>query len=586
MDTVTRYLTRLGRSRNSSPSSTSHNIYEALPYEEYEDIALWPITNSVADQGCSGIHAITPGGIRTTEQSLPVYRFLKPNGDAKSKYRLLGFTVTIPKAEILIVAFQFLLPSFLRRIYGRHPLQNFKDLSPPMQSTMYLNGVRGFAAFFVYLQHYAVSYYPYMDNGYLSSATETRFLQMPLVRIIYSGRFMVSIFFVLSGFVLSYKPLKLLRKNDPSFLDCLASSGFRRTPRLFLPCIAPMFAASICIYNNWYGVPGSNATDPNFKPAYQSFLGQAMEEWRWFAGLVNPFTWVPYQPLHAPQLWTLPMEFRGSMIVFLTLLCLSKAKVSLRISVLVGFAYYCLDTGHWDTFLFVSGILFAEARLIKKETHFSLESLLQLINIPAKRAPKLTRAISSAFWLLMFLFGLFLGSWPVFYAAITPGFQTLSSLTPLQYNTPDLQGFFWNSIGAIMVMLAFENLPLLQRPFATAFARYLGDISFAFYIVHWTVIWSIGRYITNEAIAWYGNYHWGFATGALIVTPMTVWVADVHWRMFDETSVRVSRWLWIQCSASGPREYGPSPHARTSAAQTAQPRASLSPRAPAPVATV
>jgi hypothetical protein len=119
--------------------------------------------------------------------------------------------------------------------------------------------------------------------------------------------------------------------------------------------------------------------DPNFKPAYPSFLGQALQEWRWFAGLVFPFRWAPYQPPHTPQLWTLPVEFRGSMVVFLLLLCLSKAKAAIRLPFLTAFAYYCLDSVRWDTFLFVGSIIFAERSLIRNETSYQLEDLLLLL---------------------------------------------------------------------------------------------------------------------------------------------------------------------------------------------------------------
>lgn len=58
---------------------------------------------------------------------------------------------------------------------------------------------------------------------------------------------------------------------------------------------------------------------------------------------------------------------------------------------------------------------------------------------------------------------------------------TLNQLTPAKYGSSELRGYFWNSIGAILVMLVFENMPITETvryPFC------LGNISFSFYIVH------------------------------------------------------------------------------------------------------
>ena len=48
---------------------------------------------------------------------------------------------------------------------------------------------------------------------------------------------MVSIFYVVSGYALSYKPVKLMRnKSWKDLLHTLSSATFRRAIRLYLPC--------------------------------------------------------------------------------------------------------------------------------------------------------------------------------------------------------------------------------------------------------------------------------------------------------------------------------------------------------------
>jgi peptidoglycan/LPS O-acetylase OafA/YrhL len=67
---------------------------------------------------------------------------------------------------------------------------------------------------------------------------------VPILRIIHSGRFMVVIFFVISGYVLSYRGLQLAREGKTEkLLESLSSSVFRRWLRLHLPVTVSTFIA-------------------------------------------------------------------------------------------------------------------------------------------------------------------------------------------------------------------------------------------------------------------------------------------------------------------------------------------------------
>jgi peptidoglycan/LPS O-acetylase OafA/YrhL len=543
MGFLKKHLMNWGLFGDLSLAYSPSKVYEAIPLDEHEGSPTWRTRASSTGPGDAQTHGSSPDGTPIINLSLPTDRF-SIQGSPESHSRPSMYTAGILTTTMLMNALRFLRPSFL---YSSHGGGN-KPYK--IQPTTYLNGVRGFAALCVCFQHYLVKYNKFLDNGYLSGPDETRILQLPFIRLIFTGRFMVANFFILSGFVLSCKPLRLVRKRDPALLECLASSVFRRVPRLFLPLVATMVVTAFCTYAHWYNdEPEYRPLDPNRE--YPDLLGRLSEEFGNFEQLVNPFSWGNTHPRHTPHMWTLPMEFRGSMIVFLSILCLSKAKVAMRVLLLAGFACYCLQTTHWDTFLFVSGTLLAEFHLIQKDTGYSLADFLQLVNIHNKEATRFVTIMSPIFWSLVFLFGLYLGSWPCNNAAATPGLVTLDLLTPQHYNGEELHGYFWYSIAAVMIMMAFENFPALQRPFTTPLARYLGDISFSFYIIHWTFLWTVGRVITNETIALFGKY-WGFAFGAIIVIPMAICIADVYWRMFDVGSVTFAKWFWTKCSISEP----------------------------------
>lgn len=432
----------------------------------------------------------------------------------------------------------FLIPSFLARS---------KEASvTKITETSYLNGVRGLASFLVYFQHIATEYGDWIHWGYHARPEDNYFVQLPYVRLLYSGRFMVAIFFILSGYVLSYKPLQLSRKRDGGLLfDNLASAVFRRAPRLFLPVLPIMFlTAMFGIYYGCYG--NGRPSDGNCVLSQPSLWTQFIEMSKSFETMLNPFTWDEYYPLGVPQLWTLPMEFRGSMVVFMLVLCVGNVKAPVKIILLLSAAYGCFHYTRWDTWLFVCGIILAELRILRMNSPYTISTNPALLTT--------IKLLSSAFWASILALSLFIGSWPANAACSSPGFNHLCPYTPSQYSTPLLQQYFWISIAAIILLLSLENFEILQKPFTTPVANYFGDISFGLYIVHFPFLQTVGRYIIVKIIRCTGNSEFGyqqfppgFFLGGILVTPIVIWIADVHWRLFDVTSVKFARWLTLKC---------------------------------------
>ena len=88
--------------------------------------------------------------------------------------------------------------------------------APRIHPTSYLDGLRGLASFIVFAHHYTCEYvYPYVAYyGVSSEKVPSSPVQLPFIRVAFAGRPMVHIFFVISGFVLSKKPLELARSHN------------------------------------------------------------------------------------------------------------------------------------------------------------------------------------------------------------------------------------------------------------------------------------------------------------------------------------------------------------------------------------
>jgi hypothetical protein len=112
----------------------------------------------------------------------------------------------------------------------------------------YLDGLRGIAAFIVYIDHFSAPHFKGMLDSYGSTPSDTSILQLPIIRLLYNGGPMVCVFFVISGAVLSLKPLTLLNAQHwINVYQTLTSSVFRRFIRLYLPTTIVTFLVMVMV---------------------------------------------------------------------------------------------------------------------------------------------------------------------------------------------------------------------------------------------------------------------------------------------------------------------------------------------------
>ena len=137
---------------------------------------------------------------------------------------------------------RFLVPSFLSA-----------DHEPQIvRPTDFLDGLRGIACVIVFIWHGVNPMYPNAAVGFWSSnglKHDHYVTQLPIIRLFYTGTIMVLIFFVLSGFSITLKPLKLARQGATDLLcNNLVSATFRRAGRLYFPCVALLLLVLLQTY--------------------------------------------------------------------------------------------------------------------------------------------------------------------------------------------------------------------------------------------------------------------------------------------------------------------------------------------------
>ncbi len=462
----------------------------------------------------------------------------------------------------------FMVPSFLRRpSMSKHkgtpgPEPNAKHLA--------LDGVRGIASFSIFYLHFSDLFFvPRHNFGYGSSKLENKFYQLPFVHYFVSGNGNVTLFFVLSGLVLSKKPIRLIREQQHGKLaQGLASMVFRRAFRLFVPTTVVMFIAFVLLRMGAYE-PGrhnvetrhdlTTATDasppllPTFWAQLQDFINVCIvmtEAWGGGGG---------FMPSYNPHLWTIRAEYAGSMILAVVVMGIACLKTWARIVVLCTVLWSGLHAGFHGQAMFIAGILineFQEIVDIYKKNRFNSSSLTQRPGSPQstnnqtvsiqrilgpKQSHRYTAIAQRIALFLPFVLGWYLIGTPDARAEATPGFRTLIYFIP---SAGDLQ-----RIGAVMLILSVLNSPDAEWLYTRPFVVYLGKISYSLYCIHGLVKRVVIYAAIPRVFEFVGGNQTGFtfACGFILLgcvyAPLCFCIADMFWRGVDVPSVKIARWV-------------------------------------------
>lgn len=427
--------------------------------------------------------------------------------------------------------------------------------SEVLRKTAYLDGLRGFAAFIVYWQHHELWAHEPQENYIIESAFgfegKYRFASFPGVRLMFNGgHFAVACFFVISGYVLSVKPLSLIQAGEQAKLaDNLASQLFRRWLRLYIPLIVTTFLYML----TWHAFGGLwiNGADK------QSNMRDEM--WSWYAELKN-FSFIfnmggkPWFTYNF-HLWSIPVEMKGSIAIYTSLLALSRSTTKARLWCSAGLVFYFMYIcDGWYCSLFIMGMILAELDL--------LEAKKQLPRLFSRLSP-----YKNFIYYHFLVIAIYLGGVPSKTTDIKDlqqnrGWYYLSLLKPqaaFDYK------WFYLFFAATFLISATPRIPWLKRFFETHFCQYLGRVSYALYLVHGPVLWTLGDRIYT-AVGWPGanaagqleNIPWwvnrlplpktgplgleiGFLLPHIILLPVTFWCAEMVTRYVDEPAVKFAQ---------------------------------------------
>ncbi|MDY9925969.1 acyltransferase [Methanosarcina sp.] len=381
----------------------------------------------------------------------------------------------------------------------------------------YLDGLRGVAAVNVMIMHFFVALAPAMVYGselpsHFGGNIERFFSTTPL-GLIGAGNFSVCIFFVLSGYVLTQKYFKI--KDD----SIIISGALRRYIRLFIPVFAAVMLsfllASAGLYR-YYIETMIVSAGSNYRH-YWTFtpdIFDAVKQAAW-----NSF-FLGGNIYYNPVLWTMTIEFYGSMLVFTMALLFGSLK------------------NRW-TFYLAAVVLFLNSYYLAFVIGMALADTFN------NKTPVLQvfKTGNNIVLFIILVSGLFIGSYPIspltndsLYAFLNNGF----------FETPKVT---YHIIGAGMVMYALLNSQGLQNFFSSPVPVFLGKISYSLYLIHFLVISSFtcALFLVLYPVLSYGA---AVLISCVLSLLLIIPLSYLFYKYIDMAGVELSRVFYIKLANS------------------------------------
>lgn len=310
-------------------------------------------------------------------------------------------------------------------------------ISDPSPRSIELDGIRGWAALMVACSHFF----------WATFKMQVPWLVSPWFGLVFNGEYMVMVFFVLSGDVLS----SVSDRNDGDL--SLRRIAFSRYFRLTFLVLASSVAVWFLLFMGW---------------TWNREAGLLVGSQNWLAGFLDFSPSLPrmlhfaldgvyfhYDPdtAYNPFLWTMPIELLGSALVFLNLFVLRSTK-------------------HYEAALWLQAVFF-----LLLEPYYALFYAGMILRHRCSSRPVSTGGRLPLAILAVLLVGMTLA-----------GSKRLSGETG--YVSQVVGNARFQGIGAVGLVWILRRYKVLNGFFRARISAFLGEISFPLYVLQFPVLVS------------------------------------------------------------------------------------------------
>lgn len=381
------------------------------------------------------------------------------------------------------------------------------NIESKKHSLGFLDGVRGVAMMIVVFHHFGLGFFPAInylnpDQIHLGNGEAELLIAKTPLNIFFNGGFAVSIFFVLSGFVLSYK---FHRSGSHKLLREYAA---KRYFRLLLPV-----GASILICYLLYEAGLFTHKELGDLTKSKDWLNCLFTGIKTVADMIkNLFldVFLNNDNRYNPVLWTMTIEFLGSLLLFSFLTLAGNNKKSILLHIIVAVLILLTDKKFYAAFI--------------------LGSLISRLFVDGFSFPKGWKGITIKLFLVVA--GIYFSSYP------QGSFVQQSMWKPIAWSWTNTYDLF-HVLGSfcLLFVICFEKNFI--RFFSIKPFLYLGKISFSFYLIHLAVMCSLGCWIFLKL--WkQGTYFIPFLISFLASMAVTFLISHFFYKFIDKASIRFS----------------------------------------------
>ena len=360
----------------------------------------------------------------------------------------------------------------------------------------HLDGVRGAAAFSVFLCHFIQTFLPhiyYTDRAESHGLWEGEFATSPF-NIVVNGNFAVCLFFVLSGYVLS---CRYLAEGDLAYLRRLA---VKRYLRLMLPTLGAVLVAWAILAAGGYSFGAAQPfTKSGMRDTYAAVvpLWAALEQ-----GTIGAFFLGQWSL--DPVLWTMQTELYGSFLVFALLALFAGVRRRWLVWAVATLIFY---NGYYLAFILGVALADLQGRADGWEAPYPL--VLVLVTL-----------------------GVWCGSYP-YYGAETGLWSMLPAIGSAH------KPVFYHVLGAFLLIGATSVFAEAREVFTLRPFRFLGRVSYSLYLIHFPLICSVATALLLALLPRLG-YTASIALIFVVMVPVVLAAATLFTTLIDEPAIRLA----------------------------------------------
>lgn len=365
-----------------------------------------------------------------------------------------------------------------------------------MQKLNAAESIRGLASLVVVLSHLSLSFLPGLHR-FDPPSTEiawVNWIHHSPLGFLYSGTAAVYVFFVLSGYVLSYA----IYKHQAQLNTQLKSMMIKRYPRLMIPVL------SSCLIT-WL-IVNSFQVDAQYTQAWLAeYLGQTVTlSQALYQGSIGAFLFA--QSSVNWVLWTMQIEFFGSFLLF--------------------FLIYISQKSH--ALFFIASIVLPLMSYMVWGEGMLLGLSCFVIGLYIYRYAKLLSWPSAV--LLMFI--------ALYFAGVhqsSASYQWWVKL--LGHRAYEYGNFFAGALLVYSVVMNVELSKYLDKKMLVLLGRW----SFSIYLLHLPLLYLFGVPILNQLMFWQLNYSFAVAIALLLYMLLLIVSAAIFSRYIDQFAIKLAQ---------------------------------------------